>query len=178
MLPPTPHAQGDASLPPDQQDKIARLFSEFGRGVGNYVLARLGDPELAEEITARVFLQVVRGYVQLRGSAVHWLWAIVRNELAKHFRQRRAVPLDDDLLDARELPADAAARGQLQAELQAALARLPEEAQQIVFMKFFQDMKNLEIAEATGLTPSNVGVTIHRTLKQLRRLMTERPACT
>ena len=45
---------------------MERLFRQYGRGVGGYLLARTGDPELAEEITARVFLTVVRRYYGLR----------------------------------------------------------------------------------------------------------------
>ena len=80
----------------DQRGEIEWLFRQYGKGVGSYLLARVGDPELAEEITARVFLAVVRHYAQRRGSAVAWLWAIVRSELARHYRRRPAAALDGD----------------------------------------------------------------------------------
>ena len=35
-------------------------------------------------------------------------------------------------------------------------------------MKFYQGMQNKEIAQATGLSASSVGVMIHRALKQIR----------
>ena len=35
-------------------------------------------------------------------------------------------------------------------------------------MKFFLELSNLEIAETLNLTPSNVGVKLHRALKALR----------
>jgi DNA-directed RNA polymerase specialized sigma24 family protein len=58
----------------------------------------------------------------------------------------------------------------------AALERLPADLHEIVYMKFFLDMRNLDIAEATGLSSSHVGVKVHRTLRQLRRLLQESPA--
>ena len=67
----------------DARDDIEQLFRRYGRGVGSYVLTRVGDPELAEEITARVFLTVVRRFDQVRGREAAWLWAIVRSELAR-----------------------------------------------------------------------------------------------
>ena len=88
-----------------------------------------------------VFLAVVRHIDQLRGSAAGWLWAIVRNELARHYRDRghRGMPAD---LPARDgLPADQAARRENQVLLQTALARLTDEQQQIVSMKFFLQMR-------------------------------------
>ena len=49
---------GDARLDAENREKIEQLFVQYGRGVGGYVLARVGDADLAEEITARVFLTV------------------------------------------------------------------------------------------------------------------------
>mgnify|MGYP002399731273 CR=1 FL=1 len=149
---------------------IEQLFLRHGSGVGSYVLARVGDAELAEEITARVFLTVVRRFDQLRGSAVGWLWAIVRSELARHFRRRGGQPLGE-LPSPRPLPLEEMAERELHIRLQGALERLSEEQRDLVSMKFFLGLRNLEIAEATGLTPSNVGVKLHRALRELRDLL-------
>ncbi len=156
----------------DPRSVIERLFRQYGRGVSSYLLVRLGDAELAEEITSRVFLLVVRQFSQLRGPPVGWLWAIVRSELARHYRDHRQhAPLMEDLADSRELPPEQLAREQARQQLQAALDLLPQDLHEIVYMKFFLNLSNQEIARATGLTPSNVGVKVHRTLKQLRGLL-------
>ena len=56
------------------QLSIEQLFLRYGPGVGSYLMARLGNAELAEEITSRVFLTVVRRVRQVprlrRGLAV------------------------------------------------------------------------------------------------------------
>jgi RNA polymerase sigma-70 factor (ECF subfamily) len=170
----TPRAE---PLSSNRQQKIERLFRDFGKGVGSYVLARVGDPELAEEITARVFLQVVRHYDQLRGSAVAWLWSIVRNELARHFRAPRVrQPLDESLLDTKLLPGDELERRELAALLQTGLAALDESERDLIGMKFFLRMGNRDIAAATGLTATNVGVRLFRALQRLRGLMISRAA--
>ena len=48
--------------------QIDGLFRRYGKGVGSYVLARVRDPDMAETITASVFLQVVRRFDQCRSS--------------------------------------------------------------------------------------------------------------
>lgn len=144
--------------------------------MGSYVLARTGDADLAEALTANVFVTVVRKLHQCRGEPVAWLWAIVRNELARHFREHRR---HDSLetADAVEVaaddrsPLDNLVDEEYRQRLRQALARLSDEQQAIVFMKFFEEMPNAEIAAVTGLSPGNVGVRVHRTLKQLRALM-------
>lgn len=160
--------------PDERRDKIEALFRAHAAGVGGYVYARVGDPELAETITSRVFLIVVRNIEQCRGEPGPWLWAIVRSELARHFRDRKEhQPIDEatpDLAAGAE-PVEQLIHREMQARLRRALERLSDEQQQLVYLKFFEGLPNKEIAAATGLSASNVGVIIHRALKQLRTIM-------
>jgi len=163
---------GDTRLDAENREKIEQLFVQYGRGVGSYVLARVGDVDLAEDITARVFLTVVRKIEQCRGSTVAWLWAIVRNEIGLHFRRRRSsLPLGDGPVDPAESPLEIAQKQEMQCRLTDALRRLTHQQQQIVTMKFFLKVPNTEIAEALGLSAGNVGVKVHRAIKRLQELM-------
>lgn len=159
----------------DRRQAIERLFHQYGEGVGSYLLARVGDPELAEELTARVFLTVVRSFEQLRGHPAGWLWAIARSQLARYYRDEdRHLPPDPNLPAPDALPPETVIRRETHGRLQAALHRLSEEQQEIVYLKFFLEMRNRDIAAALGLTPSNVGVMVHRAVKELRSLMESR----
>jgi RNA polymerase sigma-70 factor (ECF subfamily) len=144
--------------------------------VGGYVVARTGDPELGETITAQVFALVVRKFDQCRGSPAAWLWAIVRSELARHFRDRKRhqridAAFDGALIDPRPTPAQAMHETERHGQLHEALEQLDEDEHTIVYMKFFQDLPNFEIAQALNVTANLIGVKIHRTLKKLRDLM-------
>jgi len=163
-------------LTDEQRQQIESLYRRYGKGVGSYVLTRTGDRHLAESITARVFLIVVRRFEQCRGNAVAWLWSIVRSELARHFRDRKLhEPLDalasveksDGLAD----PVCRAERDEMAERTRRALNQLDEPAHSLVYMKFFLEMSNSDIAEALNMTPGNVGVSAHRALKKLRELM-------
>lgn len=157
-----------------RRDEIERLFREHGKGVGGYVLARVGSAELAEAITARVFLTVVRRFDQCRTSPAGWLWSIARTEIARHFRDRKEhAPLDERIPDRSAGPEEEAVRHEMQGRMRVALARLNEEQQRLIYMKFFQEMPNVEIAKATGYSVSNVGVMVHRAIKKLREWMEE-----
>jgi len=160
-------------LDDDRRQKIEGLYRRYGKGVGSFVLARVGDPHVAESITAGVFLLVVRRFDQCRGSPVAWLWSIVRTEVARYFRDRReAEPLDVEPTDFSADPWRLAERTETDARIGEAVRRLSDEQQTLVYMKFFLDMPNTDIAEALGMTPSNVGVVVHRAVKRLRELMT------
>lgn len=153
----------------ESRKTIEDLFVRYAAGVGRYVLVRVGSAELAEEITARVFLGVVRHFHQQRGSVVAWLWTIVRTELSRHFRERQHQPYPANMQAGNETDeVDRQERAQL---LHDALEKLGDDAQQLIALKFFLGMSNRDIAETLNLTPSNVGVKVHRALKELRELL-------
>jgi RNA polymerase sigma-70 factor (ECF subfamily) len=161
----------------DERLRIEALYSRYSRSVARYVFVRTGAEELAEEITSRVFAVVVRKIHQCRGNQTGWLWSIVRSELAMHFRQRRDhAPIDEDvanqLLDSDSPPA-LLVHCETVDQLRHAMDHLSDEQQTLIYMKFFQDMPNIKIADAVRLTPSNVGVKVHRAIRRLRDLMEE-----
>ncbi|HZL36856.1 MAG TPA: sigma-70 family RNA polymerase sigma factor [Tepidisphaeraceae bacterium] len=159
----------------ERQRQIEALFRGYARGVGSYALARVGDPQVAETIVSNVFLIVVRRIEQCRSSPAAWLWSIVRSELARYFRQHRPMaPLPATCLDPAPRPPEIAEGLEMQSRMRQALERLTEEQQRIVYLKFFLDVPNTQIAGELGLSASNVGVIVHRTLARLRELMETR----
>jgi RNA polymerase sigma-70 factor, ECF subfamily len=162
-----------AFLNEESRKKIEDLYLRCAPGVSRYVVLRVGSMELAEEITARVFLSVVRNFHQQHGSLAGWLWAIVRSELGRHYRAKPHQEYPLDLQSAEALPDEQLARKEQGIALHAGLKRLTDEHQQLLSLKFFLGLSNLEIAEALGLSPSNVGVRLHRALKELRGLLQE-----
>jgi RNA polymerase sigma-70 factor (ECF subfamily) len=156
-------------LTEEARSRIENLFRRYASGVSRYALLRVRSPELAEEITARVFLAVVRHIDQQSGSLVGWLWAIVRSELARHYRQPAHQAFPPGLISTEAPPGEDLERQERDRLLLDALEKLPDDLQQLISLKFFLNASNLDIAAALELTPSNVGVKVHRALKELRR---------
>jgi len=157
-----------------RRERIEGLFRRYGAGVGSYVLARVGNADLAEAITSNVFLIVVRQIDQCRSAPAAWLWSIVRTELARHFRQHRSTAtLPESYPDRAPGPPEQAERREMQRRMWLALDRLDEEPHRIIYLKFFLDVPNTQIASQLGLSRSNIGVIVHRAIKQLRELMAQ-----
>ena len=55
--------------------------------------------------------------------------------------------------------------------LMKALEKLSPRERQIVSMKYFNDMSNVEIAEALDLTASNVGIILFRAMGKLKNFL-------
>ncbi|MSU77355.1 MAG: sigma-70 family RNA polymerase sigma factor [Gemmataceae bacterium] len=157
----------------DERRRIENLFVRCGAGVSRYVLLRVGDAELAEEITARVFLGVVRNIHQQNGSLIAWLWSIVRTELSRHYRARPHCPIAKEPIAPDPLPFEQMLSEEADERLHAAVAQLEDEQQQLLSLKFFFDLSHQEIADAMGISVSNVGVRVHRAVNELRTMLRE-----
>jgi RNA polymerase sigma-70 factor, ECF subfamily len=166
--------RGIGLLNDDARRKIEDLFVRYATGVGRYVRLRVGDAELAEEVSARIFLTATRHIEHQQGSAVAWLWSIVRSELARHYRARPTQRFPTDLPSPEALPPEQAERNETAELLHACVGRLPDDEQELISLKFFLGLSNQDIARTTGLTPNHVGVKVHRILKNLRSAL-QRP---
>ena len=87
-----------------------------------------------------------------------------------HFRQQRShVSLDEaGDLPGGDDPAAAAERRSDDARLARLLALLPDRERELLSLKYGAGMTNRAIARATGLSESNVGTIVHRTVALLR----------
>jgi len=155
---------------------FAALYDQYYGRVYNYIRYRCDDPALAEDLTAQVFerLLVHLGkYSPERGPFEPWLFAIVRNVVADHFRaQRRLAWMSWDLFErqpsADTAPEDRVIERQAHAALSEALKQLNERERDLIGLKFAGGLNNREIAQLTGLSESNVGVSLYRAINRLR----------
>ena len=158
--------------PADEADWDA-LYAEQLPRVYNFFRYRVGDGPVAEDLTSVTFEKAWRARARYRrnlGAFGTWLLAIARNVAVDHFRSaRRHQPLEDALAVAAEGgPETDAERRSDARHLDQLLAALPERERELVALKYGAGLTNREIARATGLTESNVGTILHRTVKELR----------
>jgi RNA polymerase sigma-70 factor, ECF subfamily len=105
-----------------------------------------------------------------------WLFAIARNVAADHFRRRR-VELPIDELNEAPAPGDLEAETlrRLQfIQLSRLLAELPDRERELLALKYGSGLNNREIASLTGVSESNIGTILYRTLQRLRTLWDKR----
>jgi RNA polymerase sigma-70 factor (ECF subfamily) len=159
-------------LPARESDWDALYAAHLPR-IYNYFRYRIGDGPDAEDLTAITFEKAWRHRARFRrdlGAFTTWLYAIARNVAIDHWRrQRDHVSLDEAALTAPEsTPEEAAAMRSDCARLQRLLCLLPEREREVIALKYGADMTNRAIAKMTGISESNVGTILHRSIKQLR----------
>ena len=151
--------------------------SELSR-IYNYFLYKVCNRELAQDLTAITFERAwkARGKFNMSlASPATWLLGIARNILREELHRNKIIEDEVELLDETEkLPSTEDVEQSFQelqdkVLLQNLLQELPEREHDLVALKYGAGLTNREIARATGLSESNVGSILHRTVTTLRR---------
>jgi RNA polymerase sigma-70 factor (ECF subfamily) len=148
-------------------------YREYLPRVYNFLLYRIGDEALVEDLTAIVFEKAWRGRKRYRrdlGAFSTWLFTIARNAAADHFRRNgREVPLESirGQADASSVDETVQRKDDF-AQLNLLLSRLPARERELVALKYGAGLNNREIARLTRLSESNVGTILNRVIEKLR----------
>ncbi len=139
-----------------------------------YAAGLLRDRAAAEDVTAAAFERAYRKrhrYDPKRGTRRAWLFGIARNAALDELRRRgrqQALTSDPEDLGAAD-PSGEADVALRRATLRAALGELNGRERELVALKFFAGLDNSEIAGVLGISESNAGTKLHRTIEKLRR---------
>ena len=168
-------------MPTEMSDKPTAEFAEFYASwfdrVYNYARSRTGSATRADEIAADTFERAFRAWGQFdahKGDRQTWLFTIAFRSVADHYRsEKRGVWSSLDMIadppDAAKGPAKEAEEADEKRRLLDALSSLDDEAREIVSLKFFSGLTNRAIGDLLGLSESNVGVTLFRSIRKLRK---------
>jgi RNA polymerase sigma-70 factor, ECF subfamily len=142
--------------------------------VYNFFRYRVGDGAVAEDLTSTTFEKAWRGRASYRHDAAAfstWLFTIARNVATDHYRRQRAeVPIEEAAAQpsGADTPEQEALRRADFERLSHLLAELPERERELLALRYGADLTNRAIARVTGLSESNVGTILHRTVHALR----------
>jgi len=148
------------------------VFREELPRVYSYFRCRVRERATAEDLTSLTFEKAWRArdrYRRERAAVSTWLLAIARHVAIDHFRRSRPeVPLDGVEARAEDTPESRALRAADLDRLRSLLETLPARERELVALKYGAGATNRAIASLTGLSESNVGTILHRTVVALR----------
>jgi RNA polymerase sigma-70 factor, ECF subfamily len=158
---------------------FAQLYDTYYSRVYNYARYRCSDSDQAEDLTAQAFehlLRAIGAYTPQRGPFEPWLWAVVRNT-AISFQRARLVraALPWEWLRHKAAPGPSPEEITLlresEAALLSALPALKARQRDLLGLRYSTGLTNSQIAALTGLSESNVAVTLHRAIETLRQVL-------
>lgn len=149
--------------------EIRQLFFDHADSLYRY--AKYAAPQSVDprDVVQEVFVRAFRSWSSFQGesTAKTWLFRIARNyiyDLLRKQRHERAYQLRQQLSEqATELDSII--------ELEDALLRLPPSYQQVLNLRWLQDLSVADTAAVLGWSEAKVRVTFHRAKKQLQVLL-------
>jgi len=130
--------------------------------------------QIAQDVVQDSFIKLCQAdWQKVRKKLKPWLFTVCRNRALEIIRkEKRMTALDDVTLQTRPakgVTPDAAVQKNDSLQLAMTFIKsLNNNEQELIKLKYQQQLSYKEISEITGLTISNVGVTLHSALKKLR----------
>lgn len=164
---------------PSYVDIFADIFDRYYNRIFKYMRYRLNSIEEAEDLSSQVFEQLMHKtetYRPERAPFEVWLFSIAQNTVNAYYRRRKrrlwsSLESIGYLPSQQPNPEEVAVHSEERGKLLAALSCLDERERNIIAMKFAGGLKNREIAELMGLSESNTGVILYRSLRKLREIL-------
>ena len=198
--PPQPRVDGPAHAAPDEQHgeetgawalvKAAQsgdmgafgdLFDRYYDVVFRYVLFRMGDRTLAEDITQETFVRALRRItsVSYQGRDIGaWFVTIARNLIFDHVKSSR-YRLESSTSDIVELspstggPEQQVLEGATNDELLRCVRKLNADQQECIQLRFLQGLSVAETARIMDRNEGAVKALQHRAVRRLAQLLPE-----
>ena len=145
--------------------------------VYNYAYYRTLDSTAAEDVTAEAFLRAARFFESFdpeRAKFATWVKSIANNCLADYYRKHRPTTEIDEVLENTVLMTEDTTETILDEDLVTQLLELlDDEERQLVYMKYYEGMRNAEIAQEIGMNQSTVSTKLSRAMAKMRAVAEE-----
>ena len=152
---------------------FAELYERYFPRIYRFVMSRVRDETVAEDLTSEVFMKALAGIGRYRDRGwpfSSWLYQIAANTIVDRFRTLHpAEDLDRQfgLSDGTSIEEDATRRDDVR-RIGSLVQALPAQQRTALVLKFQEDMAVEDIAAVMGKSRGAVRVIIHRAIATIR----------
>jgi RNA polymerase sigma-70 factor (ECF subfamily) len=164
-----------------EKERLGELYDRHQMGVFRYLMARVQDQQLAEDLTGDVFMRVLdhlSGYENRRVPFTSWLFRVTRNLLIDHYRKEgkyKLSPLDQNeglKVDQPSVLSHVEEKITIE-QVRLVLTRLDEDQSEVIVLRFLVGLSLKEVARSLEKSVPAVKALQHRGLKYLRTAFSE-----
>ena len=161
-------------------DALVAIIRDHKDGLTYFLNGFVNDFPLAEELMEDTFVRLYTKKPRFSGKSSFktWLYAIGRNVAREHIRsekKRKADPIEahPELADRIWDPEQSFFQNERYAQLYAAMTKLKPDYYQVLWLCYFEDLREKDIARIMKKSPNNIGVLLHRAKKALKAELQE-----
>jgi RNA polymerase sigma-70 factor (ECF subfamily) len=158
-----------------KREEFEEIVNRFEIPLLQYARRITGDREQARDVVQETFVKFQRnGALRRDDEPATWLFTVCRNAALNVCRkERRMMYVDEEVIEAHEseqpMPFDRLEQKEATGFLLRIVGTLPLRQQEVIQLKFQNDLSYQQIAEIMQTTANNVGVLLHTALKTLRQ---------
>lgn len=153
-------------------ERFKTIFDEYYKPIKRFLYYRLGDIDLAEDITQEVFMRAWdKRDTIIDETAKSYLYKIANNLVINHFssaKTRFELKLEDHDKPVSESPQYVMEKDEFALRLNRALEQLPEGQRTVFLMNRIDDLTYREIAERLDLSVKAIEKRMQSALESLR----------
>ena len=152
-----------------EQEKT-KIYEDYGLKVRNFILSKVNDFNLAEDLTSDVFLKVYKNidkFDSKKSSMSTWIFTIARNTLIDYYRTRKVeAELPDDLTY--DVEEELCNEDNLKL-LKEGLKSLSEKERTIILLHYYSKITLKEVAKKMGISYAYAKILHSKALLKLRK---------
>lgn len=169
------------------ESALARLLQKHQRKIFSFIMMRVRDRMLAEDIFQDTFYKVIdslkAGKYNEEGKFLPWVMMIANNLCMDYFRRNKRMPsiINSDGKDifnvlqfAEESKEDIVIREQTVKQIKELIELLPDDQKEVLILRHYADLSFKEIAEMTGTNINTALGRMRYALLNLRKLINEK----
>lgn len=152
-------------------EAFGELYDRHARAVYRLALSIVHNPAQAEDVTAEVFLNALKGIGRYRDEGkpfTAWLYQITRHSAANQFRTRACEQIGDEMRDAGRSVEDQAMRDEEMRGIWRLVGQLPPAQRTAMTLRFREDLSLRTVAAMMGRSEPATKQLIFRAMQRLR----------
>lgn len=159
-------------------DSFGILYDRYHQQIYRFVLLKTSHKQEAEDLTHEIFLsawQNINRFSYQGHPFSSWLYQIARYRIIDYYRTKKENSTIDDLPEDR-FEVNLALDNQLDQitnlkNIKSAIRQLNEDQQNVLILRFIEDLSPAEIAQTLNKSESAVRVTQHRAIQKLKEIL-------
>ena len=162
------------------QDAFAELVHRYERQIFSMAYRLVGDYDEAADLAQEAFLRIYRmlDRYDSQKKFFSWMYRVAQNSCLNALSKRPGNVIPVERAEEYMAPADGAnpaepeqnyLNQELRQNIDQAIAELPENYRDVIYLRYIEDLSYQQIAETTGLPVSTIETRLFRGRKQLQK---------
>jgi len=159
------------------QKKFGYIYDKYVKKVYLFIYLKVSSPEIAEDITSRVFTQSWNKFKEAKEieNPRAYIYRVARNEVVNYYREKSKLKIvSTESIEISgpkpEIEQEVQAKSEME-DIKKAVSLLKDDYQNVVIWHYLDDLPIKEIAGIMEKPEGTVRVMLHRALKEVRDIL-------